>query len=231
MRVSESRYSSCYSSKNKRRQRDWMRYFAVLGIAAVLSACTGSVRHKFAGQGCLGGALIGAAGGAAVKGRQGAVVGAVAGCLAGAFVGFYFARRKEEYADQQEAVLKETAWNKETVRKVQRSNRQLAKNILAYEKQIKRIQTMKMNQKQRQNILRENKRNFQEQFEEARRILEQLQIELAESDKRYEQHKAGGDPSELQKWRGKIDELEKEKTLLKANIEMLNAMNTSLGII
>jgi outer membrane lipoprotein SlyB len=202
----------------------------ILLVGLALSGCASpsKTRDKYREQGCLGGAAIGVASGAAIYGTQGAIIGSIAGCVAGILVGDYFAERKKHYASQQEAVLEETAWNREVANKLREENVQLAMQIGIYQQVVQQIEGMPMNDKQRQYFLREERDSFKQRVGNSHQsLMSRLKDELAESKQRYQQYQANANPTQLQEWQAQITALENERNQLNANIQTLLATNAS----
>jgi membrane protein involved in colicin uptake len=200
-----------------------------LSLLVAGCASTGiTERSKFAGQGCLGGVVIGAVSGAAVAGKEGAIIGAIGGCVAGLFTGLYFAKRKEQYASQQQAIIEETAWNRKMAQKLRQTNAELAKSIRQYKQEVERIENMEMNKKQREWVKREQKKLFQQRFSDALAAAEQLKVEVDKSKKRYQQYQAGANPAKLEEWQTEMSTFEEEGNRLDDKLNLLVAMNDSL---
>ncbi len=200
----------------------------ILLLSAVLSSCVSSGGVKFAGQGCVGGIVVGGVAGAMIGGKEGAIIGAIGGCVAGLFTGLYFAERKAQYASKQRAIIEETAWNKNMAAKFRATNAELTKSIKQYKGEVKRINNMRMNKKQRQMIKREEKKKFRQQFGGAIATAEQAKVEIKTSKTRYKQHKPTAQPAELAKWQNGITAFEQQGNLLDQNVNHLLSMNNSL---
>jgi len=194
----------------------------------LIAGCATSERTKFAGQGCAGGTVIGALSGVAIAGTQGAIIGAIGGCVAGLLTGLYFAKRKEQYATQQQAILQETAWNREMAQKIRQTNIELAKSIQQYKQEVKRIKNMPMNKKTRQMVLRKEQQKFQQRFGAALDVASRLKMEVGKSNQRYKQYQANAAPATLAKWQTEITAFEEQGNRLDNNLNLLVSMNNSL---
>lgn len=200
----------------------------ILLLSAVLSSCVSSGGMKFAGQGCVGGVVVGGVAGAMIGGKEGAIIGAIGGCVAGLFTGLYFAKRKAQYASKQQAIIEEIAWNKNMAAKLRATNAELAKSIRQYQAEVKRINNMRMNQKQRQMIKREEKKKFRQQFGAAIATAEQAKVEIKTSKTRYKKYQAAAQPAALAEWHNGITAFEQQGNLLNKNVNLLLTMNNSL---
>lgn len=204
----------------------------ILLLSAILTSCVSSggtkETTKFATQGCIGGVVVGGAAGAAIGGKEGAIIGAIGGCIAGLFTGVYFAERKAQYADKQRAIMEEIAWNKKMAAKLRATNAELAKSIKQYKAEVQRINNMRMNDKQRQMIKREEKKKFQQKFGVAIAVAEQAKTEVKISKTRYEQYHDTAKPEELAEWQNGISAFEQQGNLLNQNVNLLLSLNDSL---
>jgi uncharacterized protein YcfJ len=178
-------------------------------------------------QGCIGGTVAGGAIGALIS-KEGAIIGAIGGCIAGLFVGNYFEKRREQYASQQQAIIEETAWNRNMARKLRETNAQLAKSIQQYEGEVERIKNMRMNDKMRKNLLREHKKRFEQEFGNVLAVKQRLKTEVGESNKRYQQHQAGADPDASAQWKDQITAFEQESNRLDNKLNRIIATTDSL---
>ncbi len=204
----------------------------ILLLSAVLSSCVSSggakEAGKFATQGCLGGVVVGGVAGAAIGGTNGAIIGAIGGCVAGLFTGLYFAERKAQYASKQTAIIEETAWNKKMAAKIRATNVELAKSIKQYKAEVIRINNMRMNDKQREMIKREEQKKFRQKFGEAVAAAERVKVEIEISNTRYEQYQANAQPAALAEWQNEITAFEEQGNQLNQNVNILLSLNDSL---
>jgi hypothetical protein len=204
----------------------------ILLLSVLLSSCVSSggttETGKFATQGCIGGVVIGGVAGAAIGGKEGAIIGAIGGCIAGLFTGVYFAERKAQYASKQRAIIEEIAWNKKMTAKLRATNAELAKSIKQYQAEVQRINNMRMNDKQRQMIKREEKKKFRQKFGVAVATAERVQEEVKISNTRYEQYHETAQPAELAEWQNEITAFEQQGNLLNQNVNLLLSLNDSL---
>jgi len=204
----------------------------ILLLSASLSGCVSSGgakdAGKFAGQGCVGGVVIGGVAGAMIAGTEGAIIGAIGGCVAGLFTGLYFAERKAQYASKQTAIIEETAWNKQMAAKLRATNVELAKSIKQYKAEVLRINNMRMNDKQRQMVKREEQKKFRQQFGAALSAAKQVKVEITTSNTRYEQHQVNAQPEALEEWQNEITAFEEQGNKLNQNVNILLSLNDSL---
>ncbi|MEN8219001.1 MAG: glycine zipper domain-containing protein [Pseudomonadota bacterium] len=198
-----------------------------LGITLSLLVAGCSSTGGFKTQGCIGGTVAGGAIGALIS-KEGAIIGAIGGCVAGLFVGHYFEKRKEQYASQQEAIIEETAWNRNMAQKLRQTNAKLAQSIQQYKQEVERIENMAMNEKQRKKFQGEQQENFLQQFGLAQDTATRLKVEVDKSKEQYQQHQANADPAALAKWETEITAFEEESERLDDNLDRLVAMNDSL---
>jgi hypothetical protein len=204
------------------------RWTLGITLSLLVAGCATHEERKFGGQGCVGGTVVGGVIGAAVGGKEGAIIGAIGGCVAGLFTGVYFAKRKEQYASQQEAIIEETAWNRKMAQKLRQTNAELAKSIQQYKQEVERIKNMPMNEKQRKLLLRQQQEKFLEKFGLAQDTATRLKEEVDKSKEQYQQHQANADPAKLEEWETEITAFEEESERLDDNLELLVAMNESL---
>jgi hypothetical protein len=204
----------------------------ILLLSVILSSCVSSGgtkdTAKFATQGCIGGVVVGGVAGAAIAGKEGAIIGAIGGCIAGLFTGIYFAERKAQYASKQSAIIEETAWNKNMAAKLRATNAELRKSIKQYKAEVQRINNIRMNDKQRQMVKREEKKKFRQKFSTAITTAEQVKVEINTSNARYEQYHDIAQPAELAEWTNGITAFEQQGNLLNQNVNLLLSLNDSL---
>jgi hypothetical protein len=196
-----------------------------LAISLLVAGC--SSLKGLNPQGCIDGTVVGSAIGGLIS-KKGAIIGAIGGCIAGLFVGDYFDKRKEQYASQQEAIFEETAWNRNMARKLRQTNAKLENSIQQYKQELERINNMRMNDKQRQWLLRKQQKRFQQQFGKTLVIAERLKIELNKSNERYQQYQANANPAALAEWQTEITAFEQAGNRLDDKLNRLVAMNDSL---
>lgn len=179
-------------------------------------------------QGTALGALLGAGIGYAVGGKEGAAWGAALGAGTGFLLGNEVAKRKNQYASQEQAIAEETAWNAQFAQQVHESNRQLAQDIRAYDQEIKQLKTALKKGQATQADLTRQKTKIADQKKQAEQALQVVKDQLSESNQKYASYSKGGDPAATKDWKAQIGKLEKEKKTLESSITELSAMNSRL---
>jgi len=210
----------------------------VVAITYALSGCTLFGETKTAeedqdqtrAQGAVFGALAGTIAGVLIgDNKKGAAIGAIVGTMAGTVLGDMIANRKGQYASAEEAIAAETKRTEALTQAVQSENHQLKQDILTYDKQIVMLRADISKGKKNRSSLTTQKNKMQARYDSAKKSLSAVENEMKVSQGLYQDYKSNGaNSSNLQTWQNKINKLEKEKTVLKKNIDTLNAMNSNL---
>lgn len=192
-----------------------------------LFGCADSTRTKV--EGTAAGALVGAGTGYAIGGEQGAAIGVGIGLIGGYFIGSKIAERKQEYADRQEAIREEIAYNQQLIDQARLTNDNLQQEIKNYENQLAFLQSKERSGKEltemNLKIKSESQQVLQEKVQLAQITLEKMQQEVQTSQRVYEQYQDS--TIDFNQWNDKLAELEGEKDILKNNTD--RALELSRG--
>jgi len=182
-----------------------------------------------AGWGAAFGAALGALMGDDKNDKlRNAAIGAVIGAGAGFLLGNEVAKRKEQYANQEQALNGEIAKIQQSVREAQVKNQQLRQDIQTYQQQIAQVQQQINEGKASYFDLYDQKQVMQKRQESAEQSLTELEKELAIAQQLYKEYEPQSTPAELEQWQTKLAKLEQEKFQLESSIDELTAMNSSL---
>jgi len=206
------------------------RWILAITLTLLVAGCANvrKIPGGYKTQGCLGGLVVGGVVGGAIGSKEGAIIGAIGGCIAGLFVGNYFEERQKQYASQQQAIIEETAWNRNMARKLRKTNAELAKGIQLYEEEREHINQIRMNEKQRKKFLRDQQKHFKQEFGNTLDVAKRLQTEVDNSKTQYQQYQAGANPAASKKWKTQITAFEDEAEQLNQNFNIILAKNDSL---
>jgi hypothetical protein len=198
----------------------------------LLSGCA-THSDELRGQGAGVGAAAGAGLGYLLGGKDGAAFGAVLGALVGFTAGHEVARRKEQYASQEEAIVTETKRIRQVTEQTQSYNAQLQRTIQTNRVKIAELEAT-------QNRTQENEAALKEQYErtaqlhvEAENALKGVENELDVQQQLYAEYEAQSQNAQdysqdLKNWQTKIVQLEAEKQTLQSNLDTLTALNPNL---
>lgn len=144
-----------------------------MALAAVLCLTSGCAtdQQRTRAEGAGLGALLGGALGAAVGGREGAAVGAVVGGAAGAVYGNQQAKKKQEFAEREDALKQAVAQAQQTTREARNANEGLQRDIVALEASVKQLKTQRMDARRRAELAQATQRRMQQSIA---RVDEQL---------------------------------------------------------
>ena len=202
----------------------------VVAMTYALSGCaTMDDQDRTKAEGAGVGAVLGGLIGLAVGGKKGAAIGAVLGAGAGVFVGGEVAKRKQQYASTEEAIAGEMQQTEIFTQSVRAENHQLEQDIDIYNEQIASLNANIQSGKESRSSLTTQKNKMQARHNAAKKSLSAVQNELQVVRTLHQEFQTDrGDSAELQEWQGKIGKLEKEKSILKENIDTLNTMQSNL---
>ncbi len=170
------------------------------------------------------GALVGAAIGAAIDGRQGALVGAAIGGGAGFLIGNEIAKRKAQYASEEDFLDGEIQYVAEYNRNAADYNAKLAAEVKRLEKTANRLAARYKQGKADKAALIAQRDEVRKQLEKSRQMLADLEQEYKLNQQVLEeQRKRAGaaDPD--------VKRLEREVAELKRNIEKLQRSTEQLA--
>jgi len=179
--------------------------------------------------GALVGGVLGALSGDDKKDKlRNAAIGAMIGAGAGYVLGNEVAKRKEQYATQEQALNGEIAQIQRTIQEAQAQNQQLRQDIQTYQQQIAQLQQDISQGKRGYFDLYDQKQVMQKRQASAEKALETLKKEFQISQQLYKDYEKESTPAELEQWQAKLAKLEAEKFQLESGIDELTAMNSSL---
>lgn len=144
------------SEPNLRRAVPPMPMVVALAVLLALCITTGCAndQQRTRAEGTGIGALIGAGLGAAIGGREGAVVGGVVGGVAGGIYGDHQAKKKQQFADREDALQLAVAQAQQTTRNAREANESVQRDIAALQDSVKRLQNEHANARRHTELAR-----------------------------------------------------------------------------
>lgn len=185
------------------------------------------------GQAAGVGAVAGAGLGYLLGGKDGAVFGAALGALVGFTTGHEVARRKDQYATREEAIISETKRINEVTAQARGYNEDLQRTIQTNRSEIARLESTKERTQQNEVALKEHYERTAQMHVDAEKALTGVAKELDVQQQLYAEYQTQGQDTQdyslkLQEWDTKIAQLEEEKRVLQSNVDEILAMNPNL---
>lgn len=133
---------------------------AVTVLGVVAGCATDQQRTRT--EGAAVGALVGAVVGAAVGGRDGAAIGAAVGGAGGLAYGDQQAKKKQEFAEREDALKRAIAQAQQTSRQAREANQGLQREIAALEETVRRLKTQRLAARQRAELAQSARRRTEQ---------------------------------------------------------------------
>jgi len=108
------------------------------------------------------GAVIGAAIGGAIGGRDGAAIGAVIGAGGGAVFGDQQAKKKQQYAEREDALKLAIQQAQETTRQARLANESLRRDIVVLDDAVKRLKGQRMDARRRTKLAQASRQQLKQ---------------------------------------------------------------------
>lgn len=198
-----------------------------------LSGCA-TDGDKMRGTGAGAGAVIGGVLGYVLGGEQGAALGALIGAGAGFALGHEVTKRKEKYANAEEAIIGETAQVEQVTQQTRAANQQLTQDIQTNQQAIARLEADRNQGQATQAALQEQYKQVAQLRDQAQQALTAVENELKVQQELYAEYQekaqsnASQNAGDLEKWQTKIAQLEQEKQALNSNVDTLMAMSPTI---
>jgi len=203
-----------------------------------LSGCLESLGIKDDGtqtkvEGAGIGALLGAGLGAALGGRDGAAIGALAGGGLGFLLGNEVAKRKEQYATQEDLIAGESQHTAEILQSTRSVNSTLQSDIRDYKRQVSSLSAQIRKDSSKKSALQAHKSTVDKRHAEAVKALHSVDAELQTAESLYSDASKNADKSskgDLNNWNKRIKALKAEKVKLEKNTKQLQAVSNTIAL-
>lgn len=154
-----------------------MCLFVLVPTLVILAGCANDQQRTRA-EGAGVGALVGAVIGGAIAGRDGAAIGAVVGAGGGAVIGDQQAKKKQQYAEREDALNLAIQRAQETTRLARVANEGLRREIVVLDDAVRRLRGQRMNAERRTELARASRQRMEQSNAQAERQLGAVRQEI-----------------------------------------------------
>ncbi|SIO96322.1 YMGG-like glycine zipper-containing protein [Vibrio spartinae] len=165
--------------------------FVSIGLfgCLLLSGCASTDRERTVYEGTAIGGIVGGTIGAVFGDSKGALIGGVIGAAVGSIYGDSVAKKKENYASTESYMNAVISEGEETLVGIKSERINLTKHVQAQRKLLAQLKNKRLEQTEKNQILRDTKKQAQQDLEYTQKLLAHLDEELRIQQKTMEEEK------------------------------------------